>query len=204
MTRLRQWTVSFSLCQCVCHILFVGSFEIPLPGGGRIKVEDGGVVRIQLSPETSLPPAPPVGTLPSDTTISSIQVRDTGTKKGYGAFALEPLEKFTFLGFYVGTQTETREALETKMKKDGGSMDYIMSTDGGYTFLDGFNRAQNRDVFSPVHLNHEDKEKEGCNCARVLSEGQVAFFTSRDIDTAEELCFDYGSNYWKGREAEKI
>lgn len=198
----RHWSFSFCLFlfQCASHIISVRSFNIPLPGGRRIKIEAGGVVRIQLSSEQSLPPAPPIGTLPSESAISSIGVLDTGTTKGYGAFCLKPLEKFTFLGFYDGTLVVSREALETKNR----SMDYVMSMDGGYTFLDGFDRAKNREVFSPVHLNHEDKGKEGCNCVRVLSEGQVAFFTSSDIDSGEELCFDYGSNYWQGRENQKI
>jgi hypothetical protein len=179
---------------------YVTSFEIPLPGGGRVKLESGGVVRIRLGEEPDLPRVPPVGTLPEKSTLSSILVRDTGTIKGYGAFCSKPLQQDTFLGFYEGRRVESREELERTSK----SMDYVMSIDGGYTFLDGFECALNRDLFSPAHLNHENKGLDGCNCVRVLSEGRVAFFTSRNILEGQELCFDYGDNYWRGREDEKL
>ena len=137
--------------------------------------------------------------------MESIQVRDTGTIKSFGAFCTQPLVKETFLGFYEGkliikssSSEDISELVETT--------DYVVSLDGGATFMDGFERAQNRDIFSPVHLNHADKTSAGCNCLRVLSSqgGQVAFFTARDVNIGEELCFDYGENYWKGREIQKI
>ena len=61
-------------------------------------------------------------------------------------------------------------------------------------------RAQDRSKFSPVHLNHADKGTTACNVIRLLEDDRVAFFSSRDIFAGEELCFDYGSNFWKGRE----
>ena len=72
----------------------------------------------------------------------------------------------------------------------------MLSLDGGVTFIDGYDRAQDRSCFSPAHLNHEDSDKEGCNCVRVLDkEGKgVAFFTQRLVAEGEELCFDYGYN----------
>jgi len=65
-------------------------------------------------------------------------------------------------------------------------------------------RAQDRSSFSVVHLNHADKESSSCNCIRLLEDDRVAFFTSRRIMFGEELCFDYGKNFWSGREDEKI
>jgi len=79
-----------------------------------------------------------------------------------------------------------------------------MSLDGGVTFLDGYDRAMDKSIFSPVHLNHEDGEKEGCNCMRLLEDDRVAFFTSRCINEGEELRFDYGRNFWAGKEDTKI
>ena len=102
------------------------------------------------------------------------------------------------------------------------AMDYVMALDGGMTFLDGYERAMDRSSFSPVHLNHADKGSVGCNCVRLLEaietedidDGSnnknggvpycVAFFTSRDIESGEELCFDYGANFWRGREEQKL
>jgi SET domain-containing protein len=65
-------------------------------------------------------------------------------------------------------------------------------------------RAKDRTEFSPVHLNHADKGTRGCNVIRLLEDDRVAFFTSRDIVREEELCFDYGSNFWKGCERLKL
>ena len=188
----------------------VDSFEIPLPGGGRVKFESGGVVRIRLDQDkglVDLPPIPPIGTPADPSTLSSIEIRDTGTIKGYGAFCCTPiLPKHSFLGFYEGQRIESREELDKMVSSSSNKkrMDYVMSIDGGYTFIDGYEMAQSRDIFNPSHLNHEDRGLEGCNCVRILEDGRVAFFTSRDILQDEELCFDYGTNFWKGREDEKV
>ena len=114
----------FALCNCIGS---VRCFEIPLPGGGRVKFESGGVVRIQYADVTDLPEVPPIGTLPNKSTLSSIVVRDTGRIKGYGAFCCSPLDKGTFLGFYEGRRIESREELERIIT----NMDYVMSIDGG-------------------------------------------------------------------------
>mmetsp|Transcript_6259 Transcript_6259/g.10877 ORF Transcript_6259/g.10877 Transcript_6259/m.10877 type:complete len:81 (-) Transcript_6259:91-333(-) len=74
-----------------------------------------------------------------------------------------------------------------------------MSLDGGMTFLDGYEIAQDRSTFTPAHLNHQDKNHPGCNCLRICQHDLVAFFTSRPTKAGEELCFDYGDNYWKER-----
>eukprot|EP00550_Attheya_septentrionalis_P012929 CAMPEP_0198304236 /NCGR_PEP_ID=MMETSP1449-20131203/57297_1 /TAXON_ID=420275 /ORGANISM="Attheya septentrionalis, Strain CCMP2084" /LENGTH=114 /DNA_ID=CAMNT_0044006751 /DNA_START=387 /DNA_END=734 /DNA_ORIENTATION=- len=107
----------------------------------------------------------------------------------------------------------SRESLEAKYssssdggggggtKKKNNGMDYVLSLDGGVTFLDGSERAMDRSCFSPVHLNHADRETWQCNCIReLLNDNQVVFFTARDIIEGEELCFNYGDNFWKGRE----
>lgn len=189
--------------------LFTTAFcwEIPLPGGRRIQLDSGGVLRIQLQNQDLLPPLPAKGALPDPSVLKSIRICDTGTKKGYGAFwkGSQDLDQGTFLGVYEGDRFDSREALEASLaQRQLSSMDYALSVDGGATFLDGFQRAQNRSLFSPVHLNHADSIENACNCLRVLGEGRVAFFTSRRIQIGEELCFDYGSNYWRGRENEKL
>lgn len=170
------------------------AWNLPLPGGKQISYNEG-ILRIQLE-AVDTPPIPPIGSVPSGTTLNSIQVRDTRTSKGYGAFCTAPLAKDEFLGFYEGEETTSIE--------ESDNTEYIMSMDGGVTFLDGYTRAQNRSIFSPCHLNHADKDSSENNCVRVLEEGRVAFFTSRKIEELEELCFDYGDNYWRGREGDKL
>ncbi|CAJ1961273.1 unnamed protein product [Cylindrotheca closterium] len=197
------------------------AWTIPLPGGGKISYEGSdGLLRIQTQPS---PPGLEQMTeaLTSASQIdplieASIVIKDTGTIKGYGAYWMDEeqggvvLPKHTFLGFYQG---EARNSLDSIKNTE-----YLMTLDGGNTYVDGYERAQDRSVFSPVHLNHEDASK--ANCVRMLltflshdengsdnNNGRIkqcAFFTSRDIACGEELTFDYGSNYWRGRESEKI
>ena len=222
--------LSFSTPCLVCLLLLllqwkVPAFELNLPGGRSISYSSStGVLRINLSqPKMGkpIPSAPPLDARPSEQTMQSIEVRDTGTDRGYGAFATEPLDEATFLGWYEGTIVKGRKNLDERInarkrqlqldaaeQQDGqdGANDYVLSLDGGVTFIDGYDRAQDRSCFSPAHLNHEDSDKEGCNCVRVLDkEGKgVAFFTQRLVAEGEELCFDYGRNFWKGREDQKL
>ena len=177
------------------------SLNIPLPGGRSVRFEEGGLIRIQYEKGASdLPAMPEPGTPVSPQVFQSVEIRDTGTKKVFGVYCTRPLERHTFLGFYEGKLVKSREELDERRTP----MDYVMSTDGGATFLDGYERAQDRTIMSPVHLNHHDKDQRGCNCLRILENGNVAFFTTCPINVGEELCFDYGDNFWKGREREKV
>lgn len=171
------------------------AWTLPLPGGGRVAYE-GGLLRIRTESEQDLPAMPPSSARIDPAVLASIAIQDTGTTKGFGAYCVgdEGLSRHTFLGFYEGTPRKTLDGL--------ANTEYIMSLDGGATYLDGYERAQDRSTFSPVHLNHADKP--ACNCLRILQDGRCAFFTARDIVLGEELTFDYGSNYWRGREQDKI
>ena len=44
------------------------------------------------------------------------------------------------------------------------------------------------------------KERFECNCIAIMDNKQVTFFTACDVNVNEELCWDYGSDYWRGRE----
>jgi hypothetical protein len=54
-------------------------------------------------------------------------------------------------------------------------------------------------VFHPVHMNHS---RGRANVVRFYHRAarRVAFFASRDIQAGEELLYDYGRAYWRGRE----
>lgn len=160
-----------------------------------------------------------MGALPSDDVLNNIDIRDTGIpKKGYGAFAKSLIEKGTYLGTFQGLRYDSRELLDEimqermdkiqEMEGDEGKylfpMDYVISLDGGKTFIDGFERAQDRCYFEPVHMNHADKGTAGCNVIRVLVDERMCFFTSRDILEGEELAYDYGEDFWVGREDIKV
>lgn len=146
--------------------------------------------------DEGLPAMPAADTTVDPTVLAAIAIRDTGTAKCFGAYCVadDGSAKHTFLGFYEGQRRTTLEGLD--------STEYIMTLDGGATYLDGYERAQDRSTFSTVHLNHADKP--ACNCLRILQDNRCAFFTARDVASGEELTFDYGGNYWRGREQDKI
>lgn len=199
----------FLLCLVIfCHDkrYVTLAWNLPLPGGSKVSYEDG-ILRIgKPSDVHSSCRIPSRDTTISPSILECIQVKDTGyLKKGYGAFCIkQSIPKHAFLGFYPGKRiVRDMNHLDHPIAIDNTG-EYLLSLDGGITFLDGHERAQDRSVFSPVHLNHKDKEDPGCNCFRLSDKDIVALFTMREILVGEELSFDYGNNYWRGREDDKL
>lgn len=122
-------------------------FNLQLPGGRQVSFNgETGVLRIQLAPGSSLK-VPSKGTSPSIDVTECIEVKFTGQEeKGYGAFAISEIEKDAFIGFYEGEVITSRESLDNllcereKEMPTASSNDYIMSLDGGVTFMDGYRR----------------------------------------------------------------
>ena len=183
--------------------------DFGLPGGSRVSYRDG-LLRIQ----------PPVPTEPSSSSSSGIpqtfevpwdQALASNTKgeqgiaiahretlsKGFGAFyaGTEPLRGGSFLGFYEGRLSTSRESLDrlhalrkkdlcsADMEDDANKVgDYVLSLDGGVHFLDGFDLRyrgngdegdddsgnNERQQFTPAHLNHANKADPACNVMRKL------------------------------------
>jgi hypothetical protein len=130
----------------------------PFIGSGFTVNAPQGFLRIQQNQDIQLNNIviPPVGALPSDDILNNIDIRDTGIpQKGYGAFAKSLIEKGTYLGTFQGLRYDSRELLDEimqermdkiqEMEGDEGKylfpMDYVISLDGGKTFIDGFERC---------------------------------------------------------------
>jgi len=64
--------------------------------------------------------------------------------------------------------------------------------------------ALDRSYYEPVFMNHADGGTDRCTVIRILEEDRMAFFARRDIIEGEELAFDYGEEFWKGREDMKF
>jgi SET domain-containing protein len=67
------------------------------------------------------------------------------------------------------------------------------------TIIDAAHLAPATASFHPVHMNHS---RTRCNVVRYYQRGagRVAFFTCADVAPGEELLYDYGRAYWRGRE----
>ena len=65
--------------------------------------------------------------------------------------------------------------------------------------LDAAANAANTLRFHPGHMNHSRRR---ANVVRFWrrGEGCVSMFVARDVGVGEELLFDYGRRYWRGRE----
>mmetsp|Transcript_15407 Transcript_15407/g.62009 ORF Transcript_15407/g.62009 Transcript_15407/m.62009 type:complete len:236 (-) Transcript_15407:2817-3524(-) len=126
---------------------------------------------------------------------------------GLGLFALRRIPRGTFVMDYLGESLD--EAAFVARYGAAGRADYGLELDGvlppwlsAPTFVDA--RVASRSNAARF-MNHAprgtprftvDKRKQRWP-RRVLR-----FYASRDIAPGEELCWDYGDAYWKGREAD--
>ena len=101
------------------------AWNLPLPGGGRVAYE-GGLLRIRGESAEDLPNMPHAEATMDPLVLRAIEIRDTKTIKGFGAYAIKELPKHTFLGFYEGIPRASLAELE--------NTEYIMSLDGGATY----------------------------------------------------------------------
>mmetsp|Transcript_10408 Transcript_10408/g.32013 ORF Transcript_10408/g.32013 Transcript_10408/m.32013 type:complete len:299 (-) Transcript_10408:22-918(-) len=116
--------------------------------------------------------------------------------KGRGVFAAAPLAAGAFLGSYAG---EVLDGDAFAARYGAGAVpDYVIRVDGD-CFVDG-RAAAEADDYSPSLLNHGENGNVVRYCA-TRRPPRVDFFVARDVSEGEELVFDYGERYWRGRDA---
>lgn len=120
--------------------------------------------------------------------------------KGKGAFARRKICKGTFLGPYRGELLDTAAFL-TRYPVGERYGNYVMKIDSQYVCDGETSLVEDGNRFNPARMNHSAVSKH-INVIRVWRrrERTVLFYTSRDVKVGEELCYDYGRDYWKGRE----
>lgn len=175
-------------------MVLVGTTTCALQLGGRsvrVDIYDGKMA-VQWDVRYDRRTAPSVE-------AGAIDVRNTGDGRGRGAFATRPIAAGTFLGYYVGEEL-SREQVESKYLDK--QPEYVLRIDADL-YVDGSASAR-ASTFTPAVMNHDDRPNVVRYCSRRRNPAMVDFFTDRDIETDEELCFDYGAGFWLGREESLI
>eukprot|EP00962_Isochrysis_galbana_P008617 scaffold2403_cov141-Isochrysis_galbana.AAC.3 len=126
--------------------------------------------------------------------LGLVNVRDTGTGKGHGLFATAPLSDGAFLGDYTGDVLTHDEYLARYPAEDAR---YVLAANTDYNI-----DAVDQERASLLRfLNHSSEPNCYYDVRRVRGQRQkrVSFFTSRAVEAGDELCFDYGQQYWADR-----
>ncbi len=98
---------------------------------------------------------------------------------GLGLFAKVPMKKGDCVIEYIGDVISAREA-----NKRGGR--YLFETSAN-RHIDGTTRTN-----TARYINHSCR----ANCEPDTVHGRVFIYTKRKIEAGEELCYDYGKEYW--------
>lgn len=128
----------------------------------------------------------------------SVEVNSTGDARGRGAFAVCDIACNTALGWYEGELLDTAAFL-MRYPASSEAPEYAIAVDSEYV-IDGRDVAKGCE-FTPAHMNHASSTGL-VNVRRVHHrwKRQVMFYTTKDVRAGDELLFDYGRAYWKGRE----
>ena len=117
--------------------------------------------------------------------------------KGRGVFAARAVAEGTFLGSYDG-DVLTAEAYEARYSGGGATPEYVVRVDSD-CYIDGA-RAAEGDAYTPALFNDGGARANVVRFCATRRPPRVDFFASRDIGAGEELLFDYGPQYWAGRD----
>lgn len=98
---------------------------------------------------------------------------------GLGLFAGEPIKKDTCIIEYVGRVISKEEEYTSKSK-------YLFEINSQKT-IDGRARTN-----TARYINHSCKP----NCEPEISRGRIFILAKKNIQTGDELCYDYGKEYW--------
>mmetsp|Transcript_821 Transcript_821/g.1132 ORF Transcript_821/g.1132 Transcript_821/m.1132 type:complete len:226 (+) Transcript_821:73-750(+) len=150
---------------------------------------------------------------------ANVEIRVSSEEKGLGVFATSKIPIGTLIGCYNGetltySQAEARYSWSEEAVKSEEDIQWINSRvqsgqglTGHYLFTmpnGDFVDAEDANVSSWCRfMNHAEERTEQCNVKAFLraeTGDQIVEFplmyTIQDIDLNEELCFDYGVNYF--------
>jgi hypothetical protein len=129
--------------------------------------------------------------------LGLVAVRDTRSAKGHGVFALTSLPSNTWVGDYVGEVLTQKRYLRRYPREDaryvlGANEDY--NVDASDPHKSSFTRYLNHATGDAANVFFEVVK------VRRQRAKTIKFYTGRQVTPGEELCFDYGPEYWRDRD----
>ena len=112
-----------------------------------------------------------------DETHSGLKIKRSNS--GLGLFAVESIKKGEFVIEYTGEVISNKEA-----NRRGGK--YLFETNKD-RYIDGKGRKN-----IARYINHSCAP----NCEVGIRRGRILVFAKKDIKVGEELCYDYGKEYF--------
>jgi len=178
----------------------LGLFRGGQRGGGGPDLSPNGAIakriRAQLAAHRPLPDA-------------CFAVAPTVDGRGKGLFVAdhESIEQGTYLFDYAGEVIDQAEydARYPKANTDGPYADYavgIVQDDGSSHYVDAVDALKSN---LARYMNHAEAAEANC-VAWTLSQPapRVLIFANEPLAPGVELVWDYGREYWEGRDGEKI
>lgn len=147
---------------------------------------------------------PPLPAAVAAVESGAIEVREAGNGRGRGAFATRDIKAGECLGDYPGILIDNATFLTRY--PSGSPCEYGMAVDTEYVRDAAPDVALQRKSATLAFLNHARKNSESANVARYMRrrERRATFFAARDVRVGEELRFDYGAEFWRGREHQEL
>jgi hypothetical protein len=123
--------------------------------------------------------------------LPPVQIRWINEILGWGVFAQKDLQPLTYIGEYSGVVRKRARA----DFKNAYCFQYCIANgeDCGYN-VDSLDRGG-----IVRFINHSNKPNLTSALANSQSLTHIILFTSRTVRKGEQLCYDYGPDYWKKR-----
>lgn len=127
--------------------------------------------------------------------VPAVSVRWVDDDIGWGVFAERNFSKMEFIAEYSGLIRKRRR----DDRKNAYCFEYpLVSGEWSPYLID----AENQGGLSRL-INHSDKPNLTSALATVENVNHIILYTNQSISKGEQLCYNYGPDYWKHRKAPK-
>jgi hypothetical protein len=128
--------------------------------------------------------------------VPKVSVRWTDDKIGWGLFAERDFQTMEFIAEYSGLV----RARSKKDSKNAYCFEYLLIPDEETPYLID---AQDQGGISR-YINHHPNPNLSSTFTLIEEIPHVILYTCKSIKKGEQLCFDYGPDYWKKRSPPRV